>query len=192
VCLWLQTLLDFNPTFSYALQKTTKRKAASLLSKLVDPYIPLGMTCLLPLMEAINTLIQFAQKRDVFICDVVVALHHCQGQIYKMYKDGESAFKTDEFWSYKQLVACSHEQIHMQWVPLAVDMNDPVQKWHLAFCLGGKNVFARHEGSFVTREIFAVLVDIVQVECTGKPLCLQNVESMLSSMVRGIDYFTHL
>jgi hypothetical protein len=76
-CLCLQILLRFNLTCSYGLQKTTKWKAASLLSKLVDPYIPLGMTCLLPLMEAINTLIQFAQKRDIFICDVVGTLHHC-------------------------------------------------------------------------------------------------------------------
>ena len=67
VCLWLQTLLNFNPTFSYASQKTTKRKAASLLSKLVDPFIRLGMICLLPFMEAINTLIQFAQKHDLFL-----------------------------------------------------------------------------------------------------------------------------
>ena len=80
----------------------------------------------------------------------------------------------------------------MQWVPLAMDLNDLVQQWYLAFCLGGENFFARYEGSFVTCKIFVALVDTVQVECAGKPLCPQNIESILSSMVRGIDYFTHL
>ena len=51
-----------------------------------------------------------------------------------------------------------------------MDLNDHVQQWHLAFYLGSENVFARHEGSFVTWEIFAVLVDTVQAECIGKLL----------------------
>jgi hypothetical protein len=50
-------------------------------------------------------------------------------------------------------------------------LNDPVQQWYLAFCLGGEKVFAKHEGSFVTCEIFATPVHTVQAECAGKPLC---------------------
>jgi hypothetical protein len=53
-------------------------KARKVLDALVDPYIALGMTCIVPLLDCINSLIKFAQARNVFICDFVAALTACQ------------------------------------------------------------------------------------------------------------------
>jgi hypothetical protein len=52
-------------------------KARKVLDALADPYIALGMTCIVPLLDCINSLIKFAQARNVFICDFVVALTAC-------------------------------------------------------------------------------------------------------------------
>jgi hypothetical protein len=53
-------------------------KAKRVLDGLVDPYVVLGMTCIVPLLECINALIKFAQQRDVYICDFIGALVACQ------------------------------------------------------------------------------------------------------------------
>jgi hypothetical protein len=53
-------------------------KAKKVLDCLVDPYVVLGMTCIIPLLECINVLIKFAQQRDVYICDFIGALVACQ------------------------------------------------------------------------------------------------------------------
>ncbi len=45
----------------------------------------LGLFCLLPLLEAMNALIKFAQRRDIFICEVVVAIMIYQTNLYMMY-----------------------------------------------------------------------------------------------------------
>jgi hypothetical protein len=52
-------------------------KAKKILDALADPYIALGMTSILPLLECINLLIKFAQTQNVFICDFVAALTAC-------------------------------------------------------------------------------------------------------------------
>jgi len=42
-----------------------------------DPYPLLGMCTLLPLLKAIDKLITFVQKQDVYICDFVAAIKIC-------------------------------------------------------------------------------------------------------------------
>ena len=51
--------------------------AQANLKLLLDPYVLLGMLALLPMLEAVDTLIQWAQKQDAFICDFVGALGVC-------------------------------------------------------------------------------------------------------------------
>jgi hypothetical protein len=38
----------------------------------------LGMCCIIPLLENIDSLVQFAQQQDVFICDLVDVVKICQ------------------------------------------------------------------------------------------------------------------
>jgi hypothetical protein len=58
-------------------QKATRLKANKVMDALLDPYLGLGMTYLLPLLECINSLVKFAQSQNVFICDFVGALTTC-------------------------------------------------------------------------------------------------------------------
>jgi len=63
----------------------------------LDPFTLLGMCALLPLLEAIDTLVNFVQKRDVYICDFVAAVKVYQGSLYRMYEDKATAFSGDKF-----------------------------------------------------------------------------------------------
>lgn len=67
------------------------------LSIMVDPYALLGMTVLMPLLEIVDLVMTFVQKRDVFICDFVAALKLAKGQFYTIYVDKATAFSTDKF-----------------------------------------------------------------------------------------------
>jgi hypothetical protein len=57
------------------------------LNLLCHLHMLLGLFCLLPLLEAVNALIKFAQRRDVFICDFVATVEICQVDLYMMYSD---------------------------------------------------------------------------------------------------------
>lgn len=53
--------------------------------------------CVVASMEAIDQLVTFAQKRDVFICDFVAAVKICQASLHTLYEDRATAYSTDEF-----------------------------------------------------------------------------------------------
>lgn len=130
---------------------------------LLDPYTMLGMCALLPLLEAIDTLVNFAQKRDVYICDFVAAVKVCQGSLYRMYEDKATSYSSDEFWSFNNLLDCSHEQIHIKWI---TDLND--NSAILSFLCHGEQIHAEHKGGPVDREMWATLIAKVKGECTSK------------------------
>jgi hypothetical protein len=44
---------------------------------MVDPYTLLSMLAMLPLLEEIDALVNYAQMRDVFVCDFVGGLLQC-------------------------------------------------------------------------------------------------------------------
>lgn len=73
------------------------------------------MLALLPMLESVDTLIQWAQKRDAFVCDFVGALSMCQSNLFTMYLNMDTTFRKDEFHAYNQVLQCSHEQILMKW-----------------------------------------------------------------------------
>lgn len=75
----------------------------AVLDLLCDPTCLLGMAALLPLIECIDTLITFSQKRDVFICNFIGAVKVCEGQLYTMYNCHSQAFLTDEFFCVQEL-----------------------------------------------------------------------------------------
>jgi hypothetical protein len=134
---------------------------------LLDPYTLLGMCALLPLLEAIDTLVMFAQKRDVYVCDFIAAVKVCQASLYRMYEDRGTSFSTDEFWNFNNLLDCSHEQIQIKWM---CDLNDNTAV--LTFICHGEQIHAEHKGLPVDRDVWANLLSQVKEECTGKCLNL--------------------
>jgi hypothetical protein len=55
-----------------------------------DHFYMLGMCCIIPFLESIDYLVQFAQQQDIFICDLVADIKICQRQLYTLYNDGFS------------------------------------------------------------------------------------------------------
>lgn len=55
------------------MQKCMRAKAKDVWAKLIDPFVVLGMTCLLPLLKNTHNLAFFAQKQDVYISNLVIA-----------------------------------------------------------------------------------------------------------------------
>ena len=133
------------------------------LALLLDPYVLLGMLALLPMLEAVDTLIQWAQKRDAFICDFVAALGTCQANLYTFYLNADTTFRRDEFHAYNQVIQCSHEQILLKW---EANLNLPCET--LMFVVGGEAFYALHDGNTVTREGYAAIIASVQQDCKGK------------------------
>ena len=115
---------------------------------LLDPYTLLGMCALLPLLEAVDTLVNFAQKKDVYICDFVAAVKVCQSSLYRMYEDEMTAFNSDEFWSFINLLDCSHERIHIKWTT-EVNDNSAV----LSFVCHGEHIQVEYKGKPIDRTV---------------------------------------
>lgn len=84
--------------------KKTGMKAKAILDGMLDPYLLMGMVALLPLLDAIDTLVCWAQKSDIFICDFIGALEKCKLQLFTAYRNEDTKCKRDLFDSLNQLV----------------------------------------------------------------------------------------
>jgi hypothetical protein len=62
-----------------------------------DLHMLLGLFCLLPLLEAVNFLIKYVQRRDVFIYDFVAIIKICQTNLYMIYLDPSSNYQREHF-----------------------------------------------------------------------------------------------
>jgi hypothetical protein len=54
---------------------------------LCDVNLLISLSYLMPMLETIHALIKFTHKRDVFVCDYVVTIKICQGQLYIHYSN---------------------------------------------------------------------------------------------------------
>jgi hypothetical protein len=129
----------------------------------------LGLVCILPFMESIQSLLKFTQWGDIFISDFVATIKVCQGRLYNLYYDGTMSFQGDEFWSFHRLLQGDHQQIHTKWV---IDYNTKCIE-HLASVINGKKIWV-HWGVLcpntnvrlpMTQIVFAIVVQLVKIEC---------------------------
>jgi hypothetical protein len=127
--LWKNTKLLF---VKMTLDNPTNQQAMLNYEHICDIHIFLGFVCIFPLLDSVHALIKFAQSRDVFVCDLVVSIKDCQGDVHNMYCDSTSKFTIDSFWAFKSLLELKHENIHMCWI---VDAKSRIP--HLAFELNG-------------------------------------------------------
>jgi len=106
------------------------------------------MYALLLLLEAIDMMVVFAQKRDVYIGDFVAVVKVCQASMYLMYEDRGTSFSSDKFWSFNNLLDCSHKQIHIKWM---TDLNDNFAV--LTFICHGEQIHTEHKGLPVDHDV---------------------------------------
>jgi hypothetical protein len=81
-----------------ALDATTITSAKSNLCLLTNVEMLLGLNVVMPLLEAMHSLIKFAQLQDVFVCDFIAIIKICEGDVYQMYCDIYSFFQGDVLW----------------------------------------------------------------------------------------------
>ena len=54
--------------------KKASKKAIICFEHLCDVQIVLGLSCILPMLRAMSTLMKYAQSNSVFICDFLAAI----------------------------------------------------------------------------------------------------------------------
>jgi len=54
------------------------KDAQSTWESMCNVQVVLELSCLLPLLVVVHSLIKFVQGRDVYVCDYVVAIKQCQ------------------------------------------------------------------------------------------------------------------
>ena len=80
-----------------------------------DPYVLLGMLTLLLLLESIDFLVAWAQKKDVYICDCASALQKCKQQVFIYYRISNTKYWRDDFHTFNLLLKCDHESNLFKW-----------------------------------------------------------------------------
>lgn len=84
------------------------------LGLFMDIHLLLGLHIVFPLMKAMQSLLMFVSRKDVFICDFTVTIDICQTQLYTFHCDNNLSSQGENFWSFNGLLQCYHQQIHMK------------------------------------------------------------------------------
>jgi hypothetical protein len=80
-----------------AKQRAAKDVARHNYSLLCDLGTLLSLSCFMPLLECVDSLMRFAQSNHVFVCDYLAVVRICQGKLYMMYGDPETSFQRTHF-----------------------------------------------------------------------------------------------
>jgi hypothetical protein len=91
---------------------------------LVNISIPIALACFLPLLKTIHCLVKFSQERDIFICDSLATVKIYQLQLYQLYQDPQTFFKSDAFREMIDLISYKHSTISLQSRPIDMDLNE--------------------------------------------------------------------
>jgi hypothetical protein len=75
-------------------------------------------------LETLHYLVRYSQQWNVFICDYLAVVKVCQGQLYSLYSDPATCFRSDSFTEFNDLLACQNRTIPLVWEPVALDLNE--------------------------------------------------------------------
>jgi hypothetical protein len=89
-------------------------------------------------------------------------LERCKIQLFTYYRNSDTKFCRDDFHDFNQLLEGTHESIFLKW---DANLNFPCEQ--LAFVFGTEQVFAIHDGSPVTRDVWAALIEEIKAEVSG-------------------------
>jgi hypothetical protein len=89
--------------------------AKANLNLLCEIELLLGLACILPMLEALNYFIKFSQQTSCFVCDMVAAVKLCQGDLFSWYVDPDTAYSSDAFRKFKDIIADSSDVFSHEW-----------------------------------------------------------------------------
>jgi hypothetical protein len=61
----------------------------------------LVLNVIMPLLEVVHFLIKFTQLCNMFVCDFIVVIKICEGNVYQIYFDIHSFFQVDMFMNFE-------------------------------------------------------------------------------------------
>jgi hypothetical protein len=122
----------------------------------------LELNVIVPLLEAIHSLIKFGQLEDMFVCDFSAIIKICEGDVYQMYCEIHSSFQGDVFINFQALINCVHQSINPYWI---INLNTITN--YLVFEFVGQHIcitFVNQMGAygFVTKPIYAKVMAFVK------------------------------
>jgi len=96
-----------------AFDAPTNEKEKANFDLFYDVYILLKIVHILPLLQSVHNLIKFSQLQNIFIFYLVVAIKVCPREIYELYTNLNTRFKSNVFEGYKDLLNVKHDSIIM-------------------------------------------------------------------------------
>ena len=91
--------------------------ACTLYHLLIDVKCLLSMAAIIPLFEKADSLMRFAQSRDVFVCNFVAAVHALKLQLLELYINEDTCLVGDNFCLLRGIVETSFQSILLKWMP---------------------------------------------------------------------------
>lgn len=133
------------------LEKAPKKLnvAKAIFDLLCDSEVFLALVYLMPMLEIVYGLIQFAQSWNVFIGDFVVAMKVYEGQHYQMYIDSKSVNGKQEFSQYVDLLDGKNSSIPIKWVTV-----EKVSISQVTFDFGDTTILAGYNDPVSRNEVF--------------------------------------
>jgi hypothetical protein len=86
------------------------------LRLLRDLQTLLCLASLIPMFEAVNECIKFAQSRNVYICNFVASVNVCKAKLYRLFVDPETAFTGRPFAEFQRLVDDKSTCVDFEWL----------------------------------------------------------------------------
>jgi hypothetical protein len=117
------------------------------LDLLCDLELVFGLPCILPMLEMVHTLIKYAQKQEVFICEFIDDAKSTEAKLHQLYVD--PFCKYDDYVFNEFTVVCEHrsELLPLTWVSHEFDV-DLYLLPYLEFNIIGHNYGLHHLGGF--------------------------------------------
>ncbi len=98
-----------------------------------DPYLVLGLLCVMSILEVVHSLIKYAQHWDVFIMDFLDAINLIKVRLFHCYIYPFSSFDDPLFDNFTKLFQQSNDVLLIQW---CLDLVEP--QAFLGFNIGGQ------------------------------------------------------
>jgi hypothetical protein len=103
----------------------------------INVEILFGLNVMMPMLEAIHSLIKFAQLKDVFVYNFITIIKVGEGDVYCIFYDMQSSFEGNVLNYFTTLINNVHKSINLCW---NIDMNTKID--HLAFEFDGQHMWA--------------------------------------------------
>jgi hypothetical protein len=150
------------------------------------------------MLEVVHTLIKYAQRRNVFICEFIDAVKSVEAKLHQLYVDFFCEY--GDFTINKFTVICEHcsELLHFTWVSHEFDV-DLYLLPYLAFNIVGHNYRFHHRGGsngayvHVNMRDRSTMIESVKATCleVATTLCVELFRRFLDAEIMstiGIVY----